>query len=155
MHDKTQWRQSTAQQICDVGKEMHPRLQTLYEDYLHRHRPIIIANLGPRAKHDISFTDAKHGPGASKCFTLFPGFWAQSQTHSFSTRMFEAVLGSTERVVRKVQSKEFGAHRKDWGLQPEAIAQQLHHSVQVDEAVYKQGLRNTCNEMQAWLYGWA
>lgn len=154
VHDKTQWRQTTAQQIGDVGKVMHSSLQSLYEDWLLRHRPIIVANLGYRAKHDITFSDAKHGPGASICSTLFPVFWDASQRHTFSVKMFEAVLGCTERTIRRLQSKAFGAHREEWGLQAEAVNQQLHHSADVDK-LYKQGLRNTLNDMQAWLYKWA
>ena len=84
MEDKTNWRQRTVDQTKDVGKMLHPRAQALYDDYLRRHRPALLQNPGVKAKHDIIFSAEEHGPGCEHCFTLFPGFWAESQIPAFT-----------------------------------------------------------------------
>ena len=67
VEDKTNWRQ-----------------RALYDDYLRRHRPLLLQNPGVKAKRDIIFSAEEHGPGCEHCFTLFPGFWAESQIPAFT-----------------------------------------------------------------------
>ena len=40
-----------------------------------------------------------------------------------------------------------------WGVDPVAVTQQFHHTKEIQESAYKQGLRNTVNEMQAHILG--
>eukprot|EP00959_Pyramimonas_sp_CCMP1952_P248385 5191919-Pyramimonas_sp.AAC.1 len=81
--NKTKWTQDTAiGNKGDVGKLFCQRLQDclrfpspsfsssplpshqdLYEDYLKRHRPVLMASLGTDARFDRTFTDEKDGPG--------------------------------------------------------------------------------------------
>ena len=113
-----------------------------------------MASLGHRRKFDLTFTSEQHGPGSQHCFTLFPGYWAESQVTAFSTKLILRVLGFKERAVRKVLSKEFSAARKEWGVEAVAVHQTLHHSAKVHDDIYRQGLRNTVNDMQAHLFHW-
>jgi hypothetical protein len=126
--DKVHWRHSTASQVADAGKRLHPKLQALYEQYLAKHRPVLMKSLGHRAKWDRVFTDDKDGPGASRCFTLFPGYWDKHQTTTFTARFFMKVLGHRERAVRKVLSGTYNTHIHDWNLEKTAISQNLSHS---------------------------
>ena len=56
-------------------------------------------------------------------------------------------LGTTERPLRKLLSKEFSAQEAQWGILLYAIHQQLHHSGQIHDQIYMQELRNTLNDM--------
>ena len=47
----------------DVGKILNKKVQNLYEDYLSRHRPVIMESLGVKAMYDRTFTDEKDGEG--------------------------------------------------------------------------------------------
>jgi hypothetical protein len=139
----------------DPGKILHPKVEMSFKDYLKRWRPILLRNLGPRAKYDVTFTDEKHGENASKCLTLFPGFWNDNQAATFVRRTFRPVLGCSERRVRKALAKVMDKHHgREWGVGEVAIHQQFHHSRDIHEKSYMRGLRNDVNEWQAWLLGW-
>ena len=152
---KTLWRQNPADRAEEPGKIMHPKLVSLYKEYLKRHRPILMKNLGERAKFDLTFTEEKHGPGAGKCMTLFPGYWDLTQTHRFVSKSFQKVLVYSERGVRNALGVAMSINvARDWGIPKEAVYQQFHHSEQVHGECYLRGLRNQVNELQAHLLGW-
>lgn len=154
MQDKTNWRLRTAVQVKDVGKKLHANVASLYWDYLRRHRPVLLRNLGTKARYDITFRDEAHGPGASNCMTLFPGYWHDSQVSAFTQKLIQPVAGTTERVIRQEISKELSRHAKEWGVHKESVHQTLHHSEKVHNEAYLTGIRNDANELQAWLLHW-
>ena len=83
-HDKTHWRQSIVDQLGDVGNIVWPSLEALCIDYLVRRRLVLARNLEVRAKYDVTFRDDVHGDGSHICFTLFLGFWDESQISGFT-----------------------------------------------------------------------
>ena len=89
----------------------------------------------------MTFTDEKFGLGASKRFTLFPGFWHDNQASTFASNMFQNVLGARERAVRKVLGKVFSDRCSELGIQEEAVAQSENHPSQVHHAHCNRGLR--------------
>jgi hypothetical protein len=137
-----------------VGKKLHANVASLYWDYLRRHRPVLLRNLGTKARYDITFRDEAHGPGASNCMTLFPGYWHDSQVSAFTQKLIQPVAGTTERVIRQEISKELSRHAKEWGVHKESVHQTLHHSEKVHNEAYLTGIRNDANELQAWLLHW-
>lgn len=139
----------------DVPKELHPKLQAVYEKYLREHLPVLKRNLGSAAVHEPVWDDAKHGPGASVCFQLFPGFYPESRSKSFINSTFISVLGASEQKVRKLMSAQFTPDLlKEHGCHEEAVSQQFHHTLKVHQESYKTGLRNTINKLQAKILKW-
>ena len=136
--EKTRFRQETLSQKDDVAKVLYPRrgspkvflvwlcftycpfgdntlctrLVRLYEEYLIRWRPVLMKNLETKAAFDKTFTDKEFGEGASKCFTLFPGLWSESQVSAFVNKTFVKVLDYKEQKMRKMWSKIFARERK-------------------------------------------
>ena len=154
VQDKTNWRQETHVQVKDTGKILHSKVLSLYQDFLRRHRPVLMKNLGEKSRHHITFSDELHGAGASACFALFPGFWDDSQVSAFTQKLIVPVCGATERPVRRELSKNLSRNAKEWGIHKAAIHQSLHHSEEVHNQAYLAGMRNDVNELQAWLLSW-
>ncbi|CAJ1393634.1 unnamed protein product, partial [Effrenium voratum] len=112
-------------------------------------------NLGKDAAHEPVFQDDLHGPGASKCFPLFPGYWPDKRHHSFVDSNFLPSLGAKERKVRELFEKEFTPDlRLKHGVEKVAVSQQFHHSVEVSDKDYRWGMRNSVNKLQATILGW-
>ena len=154
--EKQRYSQETAiGNTGDVGKVCCQRVQELYEDYLTRHYPVLMANLGQKARYHRSFTDSKDGPNANACFALFPGFWHESQAGRFAKKVLNVPFGGVgERTVRNILSKELTPRAAEFKVDPNAIYQQLHHSKDVHDKVYLSGLRNSCNALQLAVYRW-
>lgn len=70
---------------------LHAKVAACYKEYLSKHRPVLLRNLGARAREDVTFTAKRFGPGAESCFTLFPGWWTQDSSHTFVARTFKKV----------------------------------------------------------------
>ena len=122
---------------------LHAKARSIYENYMIKYRPVLLRNLGPLARWEPEFKDEVHGEGASRCKTLFPGFWPPSRSCAF-TAMYVQVLGAKERKVRKLMIKQFTPERLlEFNVDPVAVAQQFHHSMVVENKNYKNGLRNT------------
>ena len=157
IEDKTAWRLSSEVNTAEgAGKVLHPCLQQLCEDFLQRHRPVIRRNLGPKARFDITFTDETHGEGAGLCFTLFPGFWDDSQTSRFHSQCLKRVLGAGEQVVRNILSKALSnaLSNSSSKVRESAVHQTLHRSKEVHDRVYLRGNANAANPLQAQVLGW-
>jgi hypothetical protein len=122
----------------DAGKVFHPKLQACYEDYLKTHRPVLVSNLGPMAKFDRTFTDADFGSGASRCFTLFPGFWPRNRTSAFTTATFKRAFGprGLERAVRRALIEALHPEVIKAGENPGLVAANLHHGRKIEEDAY-------------------
>ena len=76
----------------DVPKKLHAKLKAAHEDYLRNHHPVLKRNLGAAQAWEPVFQDDVHGPGASNCFTLFPGYWKQTRSNSLTENNFKLVL---------------------------------------------------------------
>ncbi|CAJ1444363.1 unnamed protein product, partial [Effrenium voratum] len=152
---KTKWRTLEADLREDLGKFLHEKLGKALTEYLKRHRPVLMKSLGPRAKHNVTFTDELHGEGASSCLTLFPGYWPKEQSRTFVQHTFNKVLGCSERVVRKAVSKAITRPLlQEYGVDDVALWQNLHHSREVHERDYARGQRNKLNVLQGKLFRW-
>jgi hypothetical protein len=69
--------------------------------------------------------------------------------------MFEQVLGIKERKVRSLFIKELTPDRcEKFGVDKMAVAQQFHHSSEIQDKCYKSGMRNTLNKLQAHILNW-
>ena len=151
---KTQWRQEAAiGGGTEVGKVQHQRIYDLYKDFLRRHRPILIKDMGLHGTHHKKWSDVQDGVGADKLVTLFPGFWDDSQQSRFNQCIFRA-LGCGEIRCRRILNTEFMKHRKQYRILRQAVDQSLHHSAEMTDRVYLAGQRNLLNPMQAELFGW-
>ena len=71
-----------------VAKELRPKIQGVYGEYLKVHRPVLVKNLGRNALHK-AFDNAGHGEVAVRCLTLFPGHWPKSRHHAFTDNNFK------------------------------------------------------------------
>jgi hypothetical protein len=155
VQDKTGFRRRSEDQKKDVPKVLHRKLQSIYEAYMREHLPVLRRNLGPAARYEPTFTDAKNGEGASLCFPLFPGYWPASRGSSFTANNFIPVLGCKERKIRSLMIQQFTPDLlQQWGVDPVAIPQQFHQSKLVQDGSYKNGLRNAVNPLQAHILGW-
>ncbi|CAJ1458169.1 unnamed protein product, partial [Effrenium voratum] len=154
VEDKTLYLRSTNAQKKDVAKELHPRIQAVYEEYLRVHLPILRRHLGVHAKNEPIFKEDVHGAGSSRCFPLFPGYWTDSRHHAFTDNNFLRCLGALERKVRECEIKAASPKLMEKHDVPEdALAQAFHHSKEVHQKSYLAGMRNRCNPLQAELLG--
>ncbi|CAE8615210.1 unnamed protein product, partial [Polarella glacialis] len=137
---KTSHRQDQSERSEDPGKFLHPKVERLYKEYLLKWRPVLMDNLGARAKHDVTYNDIEHGLNAGKCTTLFPGFWPDGQHQAFVRGTFLKAMGCGERKVRKAWSKQIGENECwDWEVNLDAAYQHFHRSREIHETVYRQG----------------
>ena len=155
--DKTNWRLSSQAQTGSTGKILWPNLENLYQDYLQRHRPVLVRNLGVKARYDLTFSAEAH---LERCFTLFPGLWDDSQKSAFHAKLILPVLGCGERATRIALSKALSPAnaaegRTSRGIHPASIHQTLHHSAKIHDEVYLRGSCNAANCLQADVLGWS
>ena len=90
----------------DVPKQLHRKLQDVYETYLRDHRPILFASLG----HNVRYEPAEDEQLPEHSFPLFPGFWQHSRNSAFSD-MLKTVLSVREREFRRLFGLEFTPNR--------------------------------------------
>ncbi|CAE8597685.1 unnamed protein product [Polarella glacialis] len=152
---KTSHRQDQSERSEDPGKFLHPKVERMYREYLLKRRPVLMDNLGARAVHDVTYNDMEHGPISSKCTLLyFRASGLMVSARLFVRGTFLKAMGRSERKVRKAWSETIGVNECwDWGVNPDAAYQHFHHSREIHETVYRQGLRNSMNDMQAWYLG--
>ena len=82
------------------------------------------------------------GPGASRCYPLFPGYWPQSRHHSFVDNNFLCSLGAKERMVRGLLEQQFTPDlRTQYGVEKIAVSQHFHHSEKTSDLEYR---KSTC-----------
>lgn len=132
--DKTVFSRDNSDQRKDAPKILHVKVRSVYETYLRVHYPVLRNNLGHAARHEPVFKDDVHGPGASRCFPLFPGYWPPNQRHSFVDCNFKPVLGCLERKARELEEKQFTPDlRQKFGVRDAAVSQNFHRSEKVSE----------------------
>ena len=130
-------RRKAGDQKRDVAKVLHPKVQACYEEYLRVHRPVLVKNLGDSAKYEPVFTDEEHGEGASRCFTLFPGYWPHSRLHAFTDNAFKTCIGALEQQTRRLMICACTPDlQRQRNVAKDALSQPFHHSEKVHKTGY-------------------
>jgi hypothetical protein len=152
---KTKYMKSDADLKEEPGKILHPKVRGLLDEYLTKWRDVLVRNLGKRSQYEPRFNDTEHGTGAEQCFTLFPGYWPDNQSKTFTDENLVKVLDAKERVIRKALGVSFTDDLiQKWGVDEVAVYQQFHHSGRIHKENYLRGRRNEVNGLQSFILKW-